>query len=280
MSTQSEEGISLPLLDVRGSENDANPDPFASAAAMEEGHASPSKTNTTNGSETITLESLSRRIDELESGLNAARLELEIGPRVKVTPWRLLNTFLVLGLGVYKSVSTYRGQDTAPTTIDWILGVLWALIAYWISFLENADLGPRGQFFFASDVSGALLPLLLCLIAASIGGLVIWGFIALMIFRADPGSAIEQIQLIIKGIGAMVVYVFVAGFICVACYHGCGCEPIRSSIKGLPDTSWWRHNPSRSHLRHTVFVLQVRATRVKFAVPSSRQQYVVAGPGS
>ncbi|KAK7050470.1 hypothetical protein R3P38DRAFT_1758166 [Favolaschia claudopus] len=237
MSTQSEEGISLPLLDVRGSENDTNPDPFASAAAMEEGHASPSKTNTTNGSETITLESLSRRIEELENGLNEARLGFEIGPRVKVTPWRLLNTFLVLGLGIYKSISTYRGQDTAPTTIDWILGVLWALIAYWVSFLENADLGPRGQFFFASDVSGALVTFLLCLIAACVGGLIIWGFIALMIFPANPGSAIEQIQIVIKGVGAMVLYVLVAGFFLTACFHccGCGCEAPRRARR-LP----WR----------------------------------------
>ncbi|KAF7361551.1 hypothetical protein MSAN_01188700 [Mycena sanguinolenta] len=67
--------------------------------------------------------------------------ELRKGPKVKVTGWRLLNTFLVLGLGVYKAVAAYRGQQTTSTTLDWLLGVLWAITAYWISFLEEAELG-------------------------------------------------------------------------------------------------------------------------------------------
>ncbi|KAJ7773499.1 hypothetical protein B0H14DRAFT_2276757, partial [Mycena olivaceomarginata] len=50
----------------------------------------------------------------------------------KVTPWRLLNTCLVLGMGIYKAAVTYRGQDAAPTTLDWIIGVLWALMCVWI----------------------------------------------------------------------------------------------------------------------------------------------------
>jgi hypothetical protein len=45
-----------------------------------------------------------------------------------VTPWRLLNTVVVLGVGAYKAVTTYLGQTTGPTTADWIIGVAWTLM--------------------------------------------------------------------------------------------------------------------------------------------------------
>ncbi|KAJ6510735.1 hypothetical protein C8R45DRAFT_965016 [Mycena sanguinolenta] len=77
--------------------------------------------------------------------------------KLKVTPWRLFNTVLVLGLGIYKAVAAYRGEQTAPTTLDWILGVLWAIIAYWLSFLEQeAQLGLIGRWFFTHNLSWEL----------------------------------------------------------------------------------------------------------------------------
>ncbi|KAJ7883579.1 hypothetical protein B0H13DRAFT_2344090 [Mycena leptocephala] len=45
-----------------------------------------------------------------------------------ITPWRLVNTVVVLGVGAYKAVTTYLGQTTGPTTADWIIGVAWALM--------------------------------------------------------------------------------------------------------------------------------------------------------
>ncbi|KAJ6510711.1 hypothetical protein C8R45DRAFT_394934 [Mycena sanguinolenta] len=99
-----------------------HPDPpFYSAATMEEGQA-----HATSGFSTTPSPDDSP------------------GPRVKITPWRLLNTVLLLVLGIYKAVAAYRGQQTAPTTLDWILGVVWGIIAYWASFLEEAQIGPRG----------------------------------------------------------------------------------------------------------------------------------------
>ncbi|KAJ7932917.1 hypothetical protein B0H13DRAFT_2650600 [Mycena leptocephala] len=76
-----------------------------------------------------------------------------------VTPWRLLNTVVVLGVGAYKAVTTYLGQTTGPTTADWIIGVAWTLIAYWVSFFDDPTPN-QSSWFFASDVS-ALSGLLL-----------------------------------------------------------------------------------------------------------------------
>jgi hypothetical protein len=49
-------------------------------------------------------------------------------PIVKVTAWRALNTIVIFGFGMGKAVSTYLGYSTVPTTLDWIFGVMWALM--------------------------------------------------------------------------------------------------------------------------------------------------------
>jgi len=116
------------------------------------------------------------------------------------------NTFLVLGLGIYKTAATYTGQPTAPTTLDWIIGILWALRVYWVSFLEEAELGPEGRWFFTHDVSGVLRPLLLFFISACVIGLIIWGFID-----------VSRLQQLLK-----VFLVLLAFFAFMGCF-GCLC---------------------------------------------------------
>lgn len=163
--------------------------PFDSAARIEEGQTvaenNPSSDSSTTDERYM---SLSRRISELE---DAARLS-KIKPKVKVTPWRLLNCLLLLGLGIYKAAAGYLGEQSAVTTSDLFLGVLWALMwvsssmdvavistcsiptsAYWTSFLEEAELGPGGRWFFTHDVSMILRPLIFTVVF----GFIICGFI-------------------------------------------------------------------------------------------------------
>ncbi|KAF7366754.1 hypothetical protein MSAN_00933600 [Mycena sanguinolenta] len=121
--------------------------PFTSAAVIEEGQTS------YGGSSANYHDSAS------EDGLLHSA-QLENGPMIKVTIWRLLNTIVVLGLGIYKAVAAYLGQQTTPTTLDWVIGVFWAVIGYWVSFLEDAQLGPRGRWFFTQDHSGVVLSIL------------------------------------------------------------------------------------------------------------------------
>ncbi|KAJ7461601.1 hypothetical protein FB451DRAFT_1404833 [Mycena latifolia] len=73
-------------------------------------------------------------------------------PHVKVTPWRLLNTVLVLALGIYKAAASYLGQSIAPTTLDWIIGVVWTLICYWVGFAEQEN----STWFFSHDLADVL----------------------------------------------------------------------------------------------------------------------------
>ncbi|KAJ7681619.1 hypothetical protein B0H14DRAFT_927648 [Mycena olivaceomarginata] len=82
-----------------------------------------------------------RKDNQLSELMNrVAALEINLAdrnpPSVKITPWRAFNTLLVLGLGVYKSIGTYQGQTTGPTTVDWIGSLVWATIVYWVSLYE------------------------------------------------------------------------------------------------------------------------------------------------
>jgi hypothetical protein len=43
---------------------------------------------------------------------------------VKLTGYRLITIFVVLAIGVAKAILAYKGQLTAPTTLDWVLGVV------------------------------------------------------------------------------------------------------------------------------------------------------------
>ncbi|KAJ6463981.1 hypothetical protein C8R45DRAFT_505497 [Mycena sanguinolenta] len=139
------------LVDLQATPNA----PFNSASMMEGGQASPGDASSDNDNSTP------------EDAL-LDPVQLEKGPKVKITLWRLLNTSLVLGLGVYKATAAYRGQEVAMTTLDWITGVFWAIIAYWVSFLEEAQLGPLGRWFFTQDKTGVVLSILTYLLVVSI----------------------------------------------------------------------------------------------------------------
>jgi hypothetical protein len=47
---------------------------------------------------------------------------------VTITPWRLLNSLVIFAFGATKAVYAYLGYVTTPTTLDWIVGVGWALL--------------------------------------------------------------------------------------------------------------------------------------------------------
>jgi len=58
-------------------------------------------------------------------------------PRIRITAWRLFNTVVILSLGMTKAFYTYMGYVSTPTTLDWIIGVTWAIISYWVGLLES-----------------------------------------------------------------------------------------------------------------------------------------------
>jgi hypothetical protein len=47
---------------------------------------------------------------------------------VKLTVYRLLNMTILFSIGITKGVLTYKGEFTAPTTLDWVGGALLAAV--------------------------------------------------------------------------------------------------------------------------------------------------------
>jgi len=47
---------------------------------------------------------------------------------VELTGYRLLTTGVILGIGVPKAVFSYNGQALISTTLDWLVGVILALM--------------------------------------------------------------------------------------------------------------------------------------------------------
>ncbi|KAJ7912490.1 hypothetical protein B0H13DRAFT_2007286 [Mycena leptocephala] len=122
---------------------------------------------------------LHQRIEALETVIkNMGQNSVGQKPQTKITPWRVLNSLLVLGLGTYKAVATYRGQTIGPTTTDWIIGVFWTLISYWVSLIEDST-STHSSWFFTYDLSGVVRAALLnfLVLGASIGVITIQGVI-------------------------------------------------------------------------------------------------------
>ncbi|KAF8318427.1 hypothetical protein DL93DRAFT_2165030 [Clavulina sp. PMI_390] len=71
---------------------------------------------------------------------------------VKVTGYRILNTTVVLGLGMAKSTLSYMGWTFIPVTFDWLIGVVAALVLYWTGFYE-APQTRAPPWFFQTDYS-------------------------------------------------------------------------------------------------------------------------------
>lgn len=60
---------------------------------------------------------------------DANPLALEIPSiHVKINMWRIMNCIFLLAFGTAKATLSYMGQSTGPNTLDWVIGVLWALM--------------------------------------------------------------------------------------------------------------------------------------------------------
>ncbi|KAF7368116.1 hypothetical protein MSAN_00877800 [Mycena sanguinolenta] len=69
------------------------------------------------------------------------------GTRPKVTAWRLLNTTLLVGFGIYKSCHSTLGVSTS----DWIICIGWAIVAYWGTYMES-EAPAVAPWFFIRDI--------------------------------------------------------------------------------------------------------------------------------
>ncbi|KAI0826216.1 hypothetical protein BC629DRAFT_1454180 [Irpex lacteus] len=66
---------------------------------------------------------------------------------VKVTGYRVLNTILIVGIGTWKGVVSYRGDAVISNTLDIILGVFLAIALYWLGLYETVEPPPLKWLF-------------------------------------------------------------------------------------------------------------------------------------
>ncbi|KAJ7710542.1 hypothetical protein B0H17DRAFT_2661 [Mycena rosella] len=130
--------------------------------------------------------------------------------RLKVTGWRLLNTGVILRLGIYKAVATYFGQTTAPSTLDWVIGVVWTLISYWVGFIEQ-DHPTYAEWFFQEDLSDGLWkgPVAILVLFAAGGGF--WA--AKFVGREEDRLVIALLKILGVYFGAAMMLVALSGLV-------------------------------------------------------------------
>ncbi|KAF8310493.1 hypothetical protein DL93DRAFT_2084497 [Clavulina sp. PMI_390] len=74
---------------------------------------------------------------------------------VYITGYRILTTIVILGFGVTKATLSYMGWTVVPITLEWLMGVVAALILYWMGLYE----APRTRVFpafFHQDYSSKI----------------------------------------------------------------------------------------------------------------------------
>ncbi|KAI0039636.1 hypothetical protein FA95DRAFT_1459805, partial [Auriscalpium vulgare] len=55
----------------------------------------------------------------------------------KITGYRLLVSAVLIAFSIPKAVLAYEGMSVMPTTLDWVMGLLCALLLYWLGLFES-----------------------------------------------------------------------------------------------------------------------------------------------
>ncbi|PPQ73127.1 hypothetical protein CVT26_014949 [Gymnopilus dilepis] len=92
-----------------------------------------------------------------------AQVEGQARQKIKLTPWRLVNTIVILSIGLPKAVYSYLGYPVTVNTLDWALGLCWCLGAFWLSIFESEQ-QDRWPWFFQCDL---VLPISIAQVACA-----------------------------------------------------------------------------------------------------------------
>jgi len=66
---------------------------------------------------------------------------------VELTGYRLFTTSVIIGLGIPKAVYSSRGQSLISNTLDWVAGMICALILFWLGVIEGKCPESSPRFF-------------------------------------------------------------------------------------------------------------------------------------
>ncbi|KAI0037472.1 hypothetical protein FA95DRAFT_1568144 [Auriscalpium vulgare] len=81
---------------------------------------------------------------------------------VKITGYRLLVSAVLTAFSIPKAVIVYEGRSMMPTTLDWFMGLVCALLLYWLGLFESVS-PPISPRLFHRDYAPFILD---CLISS------------------------------------------------------------------------------------------------------------------
>jgi len=76
--------------------------------------------------------------------------------RVELTGYRLFTTSVILGFGIPKAVYAYYEQPLISPTLDWIGGMIFALLLFWLGEI-GANYPELSPDFFQVDLAPPIL---------------------------------------------------------------------------------------------------------------------------
>ncbi|KAI0043128.1 hypothetical protein FA95DRAFT_1682090 [Auriscalpium vulgare] len=140
-------------------------------------------------------------------------------PHIKLTGDRILFLVIIIGVGTGKAISSYLGQSTVPTTLEWLLGVLFAVLCSCLAWMERDADHPIAPWFFEVDYSTQIKTA--GLYTGTIGGILVgqavlsWKISSIaydVLERTYPEMDENLKELLIVGFGVSIT-VFIIGFI-------------------------------------------------------------------
>ncbi|KAJ7247851.1 hypothetical protein B0H12DRAFT_1020560 [Mycena haematopus] len=72
--------------------------------------------------------------------------------RPRLTVYRILLFTSTAGFCAVKAVLSYQGQTVAPTTLDWIYGIVVGSALYWLGLYDEECPGRLPGWLFKTDV--------------------------------------------------------------------------------------------------------------------------------
>ncbi|KAJ6494972.1 hypothetical protein DFH09DRAFT_1002534 [Mycena vulgaris] len=69
----------------------------------------------------------------------------------RLTGYRILFFVFTAGFGAVKALFSYHGQTVAPTTLDWMYGVVVVSLLYWLGLYEDECAGKLPCWMFEAD---------------------------------------------------------------------------------------------------------------------------------
>ncbi|TDL24732.1 hypothetical protein BD410DRAFT_718406 [Rickenella mellea] len=74
---------------------------------------------------------------------------------MKLTGYRLIVILTTAGFGLSKAALSYHGKSTAPTTLEWLYGIVITVGLYWIGLYEHNS-SQRLPLLFTKDYAAPL----------------------------------------------------------------------------------------------------------------------------